>query len=163
MPTLECSRQINADVKTVYNLARRVEEFPDYMPDVRSIKVLESSPDGSRTLTDWVALVEKFNQTVHWVEEDIWDDVQLTCTFKQVTGDYKQFYGQWRFVSAGDGTVFESTVYYEYNIPLIGPLIQGLIAHLMKLNLENTLAAIGQRAEAKIPVASGMETPATKE
>ncbi|HET6384750.1 MAG TPA: SRPBCC family protein [Armatimonadota bacterium] len=147
MPTIETSREIAADVETVYAQARRVEEFPEYMPDVRSIKVLERSEDGCRTVTEWVGVVEQFNQTVRWVEEDLWDDELHICRFRQLKGDYSAYDGEWKFTSTDSGTLFESRLHFEYNIPLIGPLIQGLIARLMRSNLENTLKAIAERAE----------------
>jgi ribosome-associated toxin RatA of RatAB toxin-antitoxin module len=156
LPTIESSREIAADVETVYALAQRVEDFPSFMPDVRSLTVLERSPDGRRTVTEWVGIVEKFNQTVHWIEEDIWDHEAHTCVFRQVSGDYGAYHGEWRFIPISGGARFESQVYFEYNIPLIGPLIQGLIARLMKDNLENTLTAIAARAES--PTAAA-ETP----
>ncbi|MDQ2733228.1 MAG: SRPBCC family protein [Armatimonadota bacterium] len=150
VPTLQSSRDIAADIDTVYALARRVEDFPNYMPDVRSIKLLEQSPDGSRTVTEWVGIVEQFNQTVRWTEEDIWDHTAHTCQFKQIKGDYSAYSGEWRFIEIPSGTRFESTLHFEYNIPLIGALIQGIIARLMKTNLENTLKAIAEQAEAKV-------------
>ena len=148
MPTIESSRVVAADVATVYALAQKVEDFPAFMPDVRSIKVLERSDDGRRTVTEWVGVVEQFNQTIRWVEEDLWDDEAHTCVFHQLEGDYHAYSGEWRFVAIPEGARFESTLHFEYNIPLIGPLIQGLIARLMRANLDNTLRAIGERAEA---------------
>ena len=154
MPTIESSRDIAASISVVYALAKRVEDFPQYMPDVRSIKVLEASADGRRTVTEWVGVVEQFNQTVRWIEEDLWDDEAHTCTFHQVKGDYSKYSGVWRFVSIPGGTRFESELTFEYNIPLIGPLIQGLIGKLMRANLENTLKAIAERSEAAATASS---------
>ena len=148
MPTIQCSRDIAAGIEVVYDLARRVEDFPQFMPDVRSIKLVESSADGSRTVTEWVGVVEQFNQVVRWVEEDLWDHEAHTCKFRQLSGDYSEYRGEWRFVSIPTGTRFESELHFAYNIPLIGALIQGIITKLMKTNLENTLKAIGERSEA---------------
>ncbi|MCA1596246.1 MAG: SRPBCC family protein [Chloroflexi bacterium] len=129
-----------------------------------SVTVLERSADGQRTVTEWVGYVEQFRQTVRWTEEDVWDDDAHTCRFHQTKGDYSKYSGEWRFVPIPSGTRFESRLEFEYNIPLIGPLIQGIIARLMKVNLENTLSAIagqaeggGSRATAPSPVAPAGE------
>ena len=52
MPRIEQSLLIDAPVATVYAVARDVESFPGYMEDLQSIKVLERSADGNRTVTE---------------------------------------------------------------------------------------------------------------
>jgi uncharacterized membrane protein len=91
MPRVESSIVINAPRETVLSVARDNEKFPEYMADVKSLAILEKSDDGLRMVTDWVGIVPKFGAKVHWVEEDIWDLAEGTCTFKQVSGDYDQF------------------------------------------------------------------------
>src|ERR1700710_2042685 len=109
MPRVESSIVINAPRETVLAVARDNEKFPEYMADVKSLSVLERSDDGLRTVTDWVGIVPKFGAKVHWVEEDLWDLTEGTCTFKQISGDYDQFEGVWRFTADGDqSTRFDS-------------------------------------------------------
>jgi ribosome-associated toxin RatA of RatAB toxin-antitoxin module len=192
MPTVESAILIQADVEHVYAIAREVERFPDFMPDVRSVRVLECSDEGRRTVVEWVGLIPEFKQTVKWVEEDLWGDAEHTCHFRLVRGDFKEYSGLWRFTAAdgsegpgqgagaehgggapwprsgqrrgpgpgrgdarGDAlgvptppvTRFESRVSYEYDIPLIGPLIKGVIRKKMQENVDHLLQAIKARAE----------------
>ena len=147
MPRVESSITINGDIDRVYALAKDVESFPEFMPDVKSVTVLERSDDGTRTLVDWVGIVKEFKTTVKWTEEDIWDDAARTCEFSMVKGDYNSYAGSWKFVSNGGVTEFVSVLDFEYDVPLIGALIKGIIAKKMKENLDNMLAAIKEKVE----------------
>ncbi|HTE18672.1 MAG TPA: SRPBCC family protein [Armatimonadota bacterium] len=148
MPTIQNTLLIGAPLDTVYSIARDVERFPDFMPDVQRITVLEASPDGRRQVVEWVGLIPSFRLTVKWTEEDTWDDVERTCHFRQVKGDFTEYGGSWRFVADGEGTRFESEVRYELEIPTIGPLIRGVVRKIMTDNVDRLQAAIKKRAEA---------------
>lgn len=147
MPVIDAEIEINAPVEKVYAIARDVESFPSYMPDVESVTVLEGGKDTPRTVTAWVGLVPEFKQKVRWTEEDIWDDTTHICRFHQTTGDYQQYEGEWVFTPAGGGTKFRSTFTYELEIPLIGPLIKNLVLKKMQINNQKILEAIKTRAE----------------
>ncbi|MDH7600706.1 MAG: SRPBCC family protein [Armatimonadota bacterium] len=147
MPKVESSVEINGPIEKVYQLAKDIESFPQFMPDLKSVKVIERSDDGSRVVSEWVGIVKEFKTTVKWVEEDIWDDVNYTCEFHLVSGDYTKYSGKWKFTDLGGRTRFDSEIEVEYDVPLIGPLIKGLIAKKMKENVDNMLAAIKRKVE----------------
>jgi ribosome-associated toxin RatA of RatAB toxin-antitoxin module len=84
---------------------------------------------------------------VKWVEQHRWDDAAHTCDFSLVRGDFKSYGGRWEFVPAPGGTRFSSVVDYEYDIPLIGPLIKGLIFKKMGENVDRLQAALKERIE----------------
>lgn len=147
MPRVQNEILIDADVGRVYQTAKDVERFPEFMPDVKSVRVLERSEDGRRTVVEWVGLIPEFKTTVKWVEEDLWDDAAHTCDFKLVRGDFKTYGGRWEFIPTPNGTRFTSVVDYEYDIPLIGPLIKGLILKKMHENVDRLQAALKERVE----------------
>ena len=139
---------IHAPLETVYAVARDVEAFPQFMPDVKSVRILEKSDDGSRTLTEWVAYASQLKLQVKWTEEDLWDDTAHTCRFRQVKGDYDQMEGLWEFLPHPEGTLFRSTLDYELRVPLLGALVQKVIHHLVTQNLQGILDGVKARAEA---------------
>jgi ribosome-associated toxin RatA of RatAB toxin-antitoxin module len=147
LPIIQTSVYIEAPPDAVYAIARDVESFPEFMPEVQRITVREVSEDRSRQVVEWVGLIPAFRLTVKWVEEDLWDDAERTCRFRQLKGDFNEYGGIWRFVPEGEGTRFESEIDYELEIPTIGPLIKGVVRKIMTDNAERLLAAIQRRSE----------------
>jgi uncharacterized membrane protein len=148
MARVELETLIHAPLETVYAVARDVEAFPQFMPDVKSVRILEKSADGSRTLTEWVAYASQLKLQVKWTEEDLWDNAAHTCRFRQVKGDYDQMEGLWEFLPHPEGTLFRSTLDYELRVPLLGALVQKVIHHLVTQNLQGILDGVKARAEA---------------
>lgn len=147
MPVVQNAVHVAAPPDAVYAVARDVERFPDFMPDVQRLTVLEASEDGRRQVVEWVGTIPAFKLTVKWTEEDLWDEVERTCRFRQVKGDFTEYGGTWRFIPEGEGTRFESEVHYELEIPTIGPLIRGVVRKIMNDNAARLLDAIKKRAE----------------
>lgn len=147
MPHIKNDIVINSTPERVWAVARDVESFPDFMPDVKSIRVLDRSPDGRRVVVEWVGIVKEFKTTIKWVEEDIWDQERMECRFSLVSGDYNAYSGVWRFEAAEGGTRFTSEIDFEYEVPLIGPIIKNLITKKMKDNVDSILAAIKRKVE----------------
>lgn len=147
MPHIDNEVIVDAPLAKVYTLAKDVEAFPTFMPDVESVHVTERSPDGMRTVTDWVGVASDFKLKVRWTEEDVWDDATHTCRFSLVKGDYSEYGGIWAFTHEEGRTKFSSALDYELDIPLIGPLLKKVVAKLMRENTQRLLEAVKARAE----------------
>ena len=145
VPSIENSVTIRAPLEKVYAIAKDVERFPEFMPDVKELMVLER--DGNRVVTRWAGVIQQFKVTVRWTEEDVWNDEAHTCTFRQLEGDYDRLEGTWTFTAIPEGTCFRSEVTYEYNVPLLGPLVARVVKHLVSTNIQNLLEAVKRRAE----------------
>jgi len=148
MPRIEQSVTIQAPIAEVYRVAKNVEMFPKFMEDLQSLTVLERSPDGARTVTEWVGLIREFRMNVKWVQEDKWDDSSYRDDFVMLRGDMDRFYVYWKVTPENDKvTRFDSMVDYEYNVPLIGPMVKSLIKKKMTDNLQATMDAIKRESE----------------
>ncbi|HEY3268276.1 MAG TPA: SRPBCC family protein [Armatimonadota bacterium] len=145
MPVVENSVWVKAPVDIVMGVAKDYEAFPTFMADVKSVTVIER--DGPRVVAKWVARAEEVKMDIKWTEEDIWDDANQKSHFRQLSGDYEKFEGDWTFTAENGGARFDSVVDVEFNIPLIGALIKGLIAKKMRENLDGMQNAIKTRAE----------------
>ncbi|MDP9024935.1 MAG: cyclase, partial [Candidatus Eremiobacteraeota bacterium] len=66
MPYVETTIAIAAPARVVYELAKDQERFPQYMPDVETVRVLERHPE--YLITRWKTLVEE--APIEWTEED---------------------------------------------------------------------------------------------
>lgn len=145
MAIVESRIVINAPVERVYQIARNIERFPEFMDDVVEVTILEQTPE--RQVSHWVALIEEFNRTLQWTEEDFWNEAEHTCEFRMLEGDFSAYRGTWTFEPDEQGTLVTLVVEYEYNVPLIGPLIKKLLHKKVQANCDNMLAALKAEAE----------------
>lgn len=147
MPVIKSHVEVNAPFEKVWDVATRVEEFPGFIEDLKSLTVLERSDDGRRTLTEWVGVVKEFGMTIRWTEEDIWNPEARTCEFRMVKGDLDKYEGTWTFTPNGETVSFESVIEFEHNVPLIGPMIKNLITAKLQESTDKVLNAIKKKAE----------------
>lgn len=145
MPIVTAEVDIAAPAEKVYELAKEVESFPEFMPDVESVEVL--SREGSTIKTRWVAKVKEFNRTIRWVEQDRWFDGEMRCEFEQTQGDFSLYRGIWEFRPDGKGAFVSLHLEYDYHVPLIGSLLNRVIFNKMKQNCQNMLDALKAEAE----------------
>jgi ribosome-associated toxin RatA of RatAB toxin-antitoxin module len=146
MPIVTAVIDVNAPLDRVFAIARNIEAFPEFMPDVQEVEILEQRPDGWQT-SRWVGIVKEFKRTITWVEEDRWDEAAHVCTFRQQEGDFALYQGEWTFAESAGVTHIELTLEYEYDVPLIGNLIKALLKRKMQENCDNMLTAIKGEAE----------------
>jgi ribosome-associated toxin RatA of RatAB toxin-antitoxin module len=148
MPRIEQNVEIDAPISHVYSISRDVEAFPQFMADLQSLTVLERSPDDRRTVTEWVGIIQAFKMKIKWTQEDLWNPETYRDDFKMLQGDMDRMEGYWQFEPLGESrTRFISVVDYDFNVPMVGPMVKGLVKKLMTENLQSTLNAIKQRAE----------------
>jgi coenzyme Q-binding protein COQ10 len=142
------SIDIKGSLKEVYALAKDIYSYPEFMPDIKSIKVIERSEDGRRIVSEWAGIVREFRAVVQWTAEDIWDDETYTCKSSLVKSNYYTYEGQCKFIDLGDCTRVESEIEVDCDIPRIRKHVKGFVAKKMKQNLDNMLASIKARVEA---------------
>ena len=145
MATVTSEIRVEAPVARVYDIARDIERFPEFMDDVVEVEIMERTEE--RQVSRWVGLIEEFNRTLKWTEEDFWNEETRTCRFEMIEGDFTAYSGTWTFEEDNGGTLAKLTVDYEYAIPLIGPLIKKLLHKKVQQNCDNMLEAIRVEAE----------------
>jgi ribosome-associated toxin RatA of RatAB toxin-antitoxin module len=145
MPEIVIEEIANASVEKVYATAKDIERFPEWMPDIESITVV--SRDGNKIVSQWVGRVDEFKRKLRWTEEDIWDDSKYLCTFRTLEGDWDKYEGEWSFIPEGDKTRLKLRLLFDFNVPLIGPLIKGLLKKLVEKNSRGMLQALAAKAE----------------
>ncbi len=143
MARIDASVVIAAPLAEVYARAKAVEDFPQFMPDLETVEILERW--NGNTLSRWVGLMQ--GRKIRWVEEDLWDDHGHRCTFRQREGDFTRYEGTWRFEVTPDGTRTTVEVEFELDLPLAGALISNVLRSLMRKNVESMLGALKNRIE----------------
>jgi coenzyme Q-binding protein COQ10 len=143
MPYVETGIAIAAPARVVYELAKDQERFPQFMPDVETVIVLERHPEF--TLTRWKTLVEE--APIEWTEEDRFDDERLRIDYKLVEGDLDKFEGAWTFEERDGLTHVLLGVDYDFGVPTLAELIGPTLQKKVLENSEMMLAALKLQAE----------------
>lgn len=143
MPFVACSIVVRAAARDVYELAKDQERFPDFMPDVELVTVLERH--GDRTISRWKTLVEE--APIEWIEEDIFDDAALRVDYKLLEGDLDTFEGSWTFQERDGLTYVELGIEYDFGVPTLAELIGPTLHKKVRENGDMMLAALKAEAE----------------
>jgi len=143
MPFVETTIVVNAPARDVYELAKDQERFPEFMPDVELVTVLER--DGPRTISRWKTLVEE--APIEWIEEDRFDDVALRVDYRLLEGDLDTFEGCWTFDERDGETFVRLQVTYDFGVPTLAELIGPTLHKKVLENSEMMLAALKREAE----------------
>jgi coenzyme Q-binding protein COQ10 len=143
MPFVETTVVIEAPARDVYELAKNQERFPEFMPDVESVVILEREPH--RMVSRWKTLVE--DAPIEWTEEDLFDDAALRVDYKLIEGDLDTFEGSWTFEETDGRTFVTLGVEYDFGVPTLAELIGPTLHRKVRENSEMMLAALKCEAE----------------
>lgn len=150
MPQVKSKVTIGAPFATVWKLAQDVESFPQIMPDLDKVKIIEEtqpSPTSKRTVTEWHARIKQFNRSIVWTEEDVWNSEEGVCHFWQLKGDFTDYRGTWKFRDQGKSTEVDLVLDYSFEIPLVGALLKSVMQKLMQQNAQMMTDSLKKEAE----------------
>jgi len=145
MPQVERKIVIDSDPKVVYELAKDMESFPRFMPDVESVKVV--SRDDNSTVTEWVTNVD--GTPFLWTEKDNFDDSKLRIDYTLIEGDLEKFEGSWSFLPVDGKTEVCLTVDYDFGLPELTELIGPTLHEKVGENSEMMLSGMKRLVEEK--------------
>jgi len=143
VPFVESTIVVRAPARSVYELAKDQERFPEFMPDVELVTVMER--DGERIISRWKTLVEE--APIEWIEEDRFDDARLRVDYKLLEGDLDTFEGSWTFDERDGETHVRLAVTYDFGVPTLAELIGPTLHKKVQENSEMMLAALKREAE----------------
>jgi len=144
MPYVESTIVIDAPAQRVYDLAKDQEHFPQFMPDVENVTILQRRPDG--VISRWKTLVEE--APIEWTEDDRFDDAALRIDYQLIEGDLDKFEGAWTFENRDGRTHVVLGVDFDFGVPTLAELIGPTLERKVRENSEMMLAALKRQAEA---------------
>jgi coenzyme Q-binding protein COQ10 len=145
MPYVECTIVIDAPARRVYELAKDQERFPQFMPDVESVTILEHNARG--VVSRWKTLVEE--APIEWTEEDRFDDAVLRIDYRLIEGDLDKFEGSWTFEHRDGATHVLLGVEFDFGVPTLAELIGPTLEKKVRENGEMMLAGLKREAESR--------------
>ncbi|MCM8770450.1 MAG: SRPBCC family protein [Candidatus Omnitrophica bacterium] len=132
---------IPAPVWKVLRLITQPDKFPQYVPCVREVSVVQKQRHVVRTR--WRLEVEKI--PISWIEEDILMLKQGIIYFKAIEGDLAEFRGEWKIQPHPEGTEVTVSVCLKTGIPAIEAFAEAHIKKLLTRNFEAILEGIERR------------------
>ena len=145
MPYVERSIQVAADPKAVYTIAKEMESFPKFMPNVKEVVVVSREPQA--TITRWH--VHVIGRDLRWTERDEFDEQAPAIRYKQLEGDIRKFEGEWRFLPEDGGCRVELTCDAELGVPMLDNLFNPVLKKAIEMNIDSMLSAIKEMAEGR--------------
>ncbi len=143
MPYTERKQIIKAPVEEVYKIACDMEKYPQFMPDVESVKVTQRGEN--MTITEWVTDID--GTEIMWSEEDHFDAANRIIEYRLLDGDLDKFEGQWRFTPCDEGTEVLLTCDFDFGIPELVHLIGDILLIKVGENCEMMLAGLKAQLE----------------
>ncbi len=145
MPFVETSIDIAAPRRQIYEMAKDMERYPEFMPDVEYVKILKR--DGNQTVTRWKTLVEE--APIEWTEVDVFDDANTRIDYRLIEGDLDKFEGAWKFEERDGITNVVLTVDYDFGVPTLAELIGPILRKKVEENSLMMLQALKTRCESR--------------
>lgn len=146
MPYVETSIDIAAPRERIYELAKDMERYSEFMPDVEYVRIIRR--DGNTTVTRWKTLVEE--APIEWTEEDVFDDANARIDYRLIEGDLDKFEGAWTFEERGGVTRVVLSVEYDFGVPTLGELIGPILHKKVEDNSMMMLRALKEECEGRV-------------
>jgi len=143
MPHLRVVETVRAAPSAVYEVFCHIESFPDFMPNVQSIEVLEQGDGWS--VSQWHTDLD--GAPLEWKEREEYDPGALRIGFSLLEGDIAQLEGYWAFEPCEEGTLLVCELDYDLGVPLVEEVVGATVREKLQHNIQEMLRAVRQRLE----------------
>jgi ribosome-associated toxin RatA of RatAB toxin-antitoxin module len=113
---------IKSNIEKVYNIAEKIDNFPEFMPHVKSSNIIKKQ--GNKREVEMTAVVNGIKS--HWISAST-TEKNKKITYKQVKGVCKVMGGEWRFNKVPEGTNITLIHNFDVGFSIIGKLIGEII------------------------------------
>jgi len=123
----------------VFRLITSIEDFPNYMPNVRKAEFIEKTKTGA--ITKWFVDIDGL--PIRWKQEDRFEFSKFSIYFKAIEGDIEYFEGVWTLQPGpGDSTVVILNVSIRLGIPIFEHVVADVLRAKIQKNFEMMLHAM---------------------
>ncbi len=138
---VKISRVMRAKPWQVFRRILRVQEFPQYMPNVKECQILEKQKH--KLKTRWSVVIDGLPIT--WTEEETVDRENFRILFRAVDGDLEKFDGSWMVRRHPMGTEVEIEVQAKIGIPVIEQMVAPYLEEKIAKNFTLMLDSINNK------------------
>ncbi len=144
MPKIIVSVKIQKPKEEVYQLIKNFEDFPNFMQDVKSLKVIKRLSD-NKILTAWN--IEVDGAPIDWTEEDYFDEANFRIEFSMNEGSYNEYQGFWLLQGLHNATKLTLEANFDWGIPVLEKFIGKTLEDKARRSLLGMAQAIKKKAE----------------
>jgi ribosome-associated toxin RatA of RatAB toxin-antitoxin module len=144
VPNLSLEITIYAPIERIWEAVVNIESYPELMENVRTVKVLSQSEDGTRIST-WSVQLE--DSVLEWTEQEQIDCATYTVRFDQLDGDLNTLSGTWSLQDQGEEkALVKLEVQFDIGIPLLADLLDPVAERALRHNFSTILREIERRS-----------------
>lgn len=110
---LESSIVIKRKQNEIYALLKQMEDFPKFLEDVKSVKIIDDNND--KIVSEWKAEIDGL--LVNWRQVSILDKGKTYIRFKMLDGDFENYMGEWSLQQLLTGTELKLTLIVDWGMP----------------------------------------------
>jgi len=119
---VEHSIVIKSCIDKVYEIAEKIEKFPEFMPHVKTSNIIKRQ--GNKRHVEMSAVVNGMKS--HWISAAT-TEKNKKISYKQVKGFCKVMGGEWLFNKVPEGTRITLIHNFDVGLSIIGNLIGRII------------------------------------
>lgn len=137
MPHVSTSLKMSASADQIWAIVKDVQTYPQFMQNVRSVRVAAGATKSLR-VSEWS--VDLDGSILEWTEIEHIDEAARRITFEQLDGDLQEMRGVWSVVAEPDGgSRAELSVDFEIGIPILADMLNPVAGAALK---DNALAML---------------------
>jgi coenzyme Q-binding protein COQ10 len=140
---ISLSHDLHQSTSIAYKVVEDLERFPEFMPNVNSLVLLES--EGNRKVAAWDIMID--DAPLDWIEEGIYDKDNMIVHFRSLEGVFDRFDGFWQVSKTDEGSRVTFQLTYEIGLPEIEDIVGPILRDRMIDNVESMLEAIEKWVE----------------
>jgi len=145
-----CARVSAMRPITIFDTLADFERYAELVNVVRSVNV-DHRADGNAS-SSWE--VEFRGGLLRWVEENSFDRDRLRLDFKQIEGDFADFYGSWLIEPDGEDVNVTLMIDFDFGIPSLARLVEPVAERVLTdVTREILLGLFGDNVRLPEPVA----------
>jgi ribosome-associated toxin RatA of RatAB toxin-antitoxin module len=144
MPRIKVCVKIKKPEAEVYGLIKKMEDFPGFMHNVKSLKIIKQ-PEENRVVTAWEAEIE--GALLCWKEEDYFDDLNQEVRFSMLEGNYKGYRGRWLIEPANIGCRLTLEADFDWGIPMLEKYVGKALTEKARHGLLGMVQAVKSKIE----------------
>lgn len=143
MPKICVSSIIKSPIDQVFKVIKNIEDFPNFMRDIKSLKIIKRLDD--KIITAWE--IEIDGAPVCWKEEDCFDDANYQMKFSMVEGNYDEYQGRWLLQADANGTKLSIEADFDWGIPILEKYVGKALEDKARRSLLGMAQAIKNKIE----------------